>query len=111
MSRLKLPVKLLGDDHLLERRALDELERHERGVLEELKREDRDDVGMPQPREALGLAQQRALAELAIEVPRLDGDPALKLRIESPIDRAHAASAELLAEQVLTELFGRLHLR
>jgi hypothetical protein len=86
--------------------ALDVLHRQEHLAVVDPDVEHRDDVGMRQPRQRLGLALHAGAPDRARlrGADDLDRDLAIELGIEGAIDHAHAAGADLIDDQVTTDL-------
>ena len=104
--------KLAGPrgEPISERAAVDELHRNEDLIVVRARVVRRDDVGVREPRDGLGLTEDAALrrARGLLDANELQRHPPVELGVARGIDGAHRALAELLLDDVAPD---RLHLR
>ena len=94
-------------NHLVERRAVDILERDEIDRVNRADLIDRDDVRVVEGGGRLGFADKppRAIrVARGVGLQHFEGDHPIQPGIECPVDHPHAAPAEQLEDAVMTEL-------
>ena len=108
LEQLVLGHALLGQQ-LIQRAPLDPLHGQDVQVADVLDREDRDDVGMVERRQGLGLALEAGQAfRVAGKVggQDLEHDAALEIQVLSEVDLSHPAFSELGEDRVMRQLLA-----